>query len=321
MEERRRLGQVIAAVNSAVMLDMDFAISVYQEATLEDRAKRQTAVDGLIATFESTSTGAFAALSSSSLQLRNTADGMGRTAEDTKQQAISVASASEEASTNVQSVASASEEMASSVSEISHQVHEAARIAQSAVQLAHQADGRVHSLTEAANKIGDVVELISSIAGQTNLLALNATIEAARAGEAGRGFAVVAAEVKSLAEQTAKATSEISQQIAGIQSATLQSVTNIKEIGEIIGHISEISSTIASAVEEQGAATQEIARNVQEAARGTSEVSSSIGAVSQSANESAAASSQVLSASAHVAEQADLLSAEVKRFLSGIRAA
>ena len=318
---KKRLGEVITAVNSTVMLDMDFAISVYQEALLEDRAKRQRAVDGLIAAFEQKATGALAALSSSSGELKGTADSMGRTSEQTRQQAAGVASASEEASVNVQSVASASEEMASSVAEIARQVNESARIAQDAVDLANKADTRVHSLSQAAGKIGDVVELISSIAGQTNLLALNATIEAARAGEAGRGFAVVAAEVKSLAEQTAKATSEIGQQVAGIQTATQESVENIKEIGGIIDRMSEISSIIASAVEEQGAATQEISRNVQEAAKGTTEVSSSIEAVSKAANETASASAQVLTASAQVSQQGELLEAEVQRFLEGIRAA
>ena len=319
--KKRRLGEVITAVNSAVMLDMDFAISVYQDAMLEDRTKRQRKVDGLIADFETKATGALASLSSSSGELKSTADSMGRTSEQTRQQAAGVASASEEASVNVQSVASASEEMASSVAEIARQVNESARIARDAVELANKADARVHSLSQAASKIGDVVDLISTIAGQTNLLALNATIEAARAGEAGRGFAVVAAEVKSLAEQTAKATSEIGQQVAGIQSATQESVENIKEIGGIIDRISEISSVIASAVEEQGAATQEISRNVQETAKGTTEVSSSIEAVSRAANETAAASAQVLTASAHVAQQGELLSAEVERFLAGIRAA
>ena len=226
--KKKRLGEIITAINSAVMLDMDFAISVYQDAMLEDRASRQIAIDGLIVAFEKGATGALAVLSSSSSELRSTGDGMGRTSEQTKQQAMSVTSASEEASTNVQSVASASEEIASSVAEIARQVNDSARIARDAVELANKADARVHSLSEAASKIGDVVELISSIAGQTNLLALNATIEAARAGEAGRGFAVVAAEVKTLAEQTARATSEIGQQVAGIQSATQESVENIK---------------------------------------------------------------------------------------------
>ena len=319
--KRKRLGEVTTAVNSAVMLDMDFAISVYQDAMLEDRARRQRSVDGLIAAFEDKAESALAGLSSSSSELRSTADSMGSASQQTRQQAASVAAASEQASMNVQSVASASEEMASSVAEIARQVNESARVAQGAVDLANRADARVHSLSEAASKIGEVVELISSIAGQTNLLALNATIEAARAGEAGRGFAVVAAEVKSLAEQTAKATSEIGQQVASIQSATQESVENIKDIGGIIGRISEISSVIASAVEEQGAATQEIARNVQQAARGTTDVSSGIEEVSKAANDTAAASAQVLSASAHVAKQGELLSGEVQGFLAGIRAA
>ena len=205
-----------------------------------------------------------------------------------------VASASEEASTNVQSVASASEELTSSVSEISRQVQESSRVANEAVDQAQKTNDRVGELSKAAARIGDVVELINTIAGQTNLLALNATIEAARAGEAGRGFAVVASEVKALAEQTAKATGEISQQISGIQSATQDSVGAIKEIGDTIGRMSEISSTIAAAVEEQGAATQEISRNIQHAALGTSEVSSNIANVQRGASETGSASSQVL---------------------------
>ena len=184
-----------------------------------------------------------------------------------------VAAASEEASTNVQSVASATEEMASSVNEISRQVQESARMAGDAVGQARTTNDRVGELSKAAARIGDVVELINTIAGQTNLLALNATIEAARAGEAGRGFAVVASEVKALAEQTAKATGEIGQQITGIQAATQDSVDAIREISGTIERLSEISSAIAAAVEEQGAATQEISRNVQQAAHGTQQVS------------------------------------------------
>ena len=196
-----------------------------------------------------------------------------------------VAAASEEASTNVQSVASATEELSSSVNEISRQVQESARIASEAVDQARTTNDRVSELSKAAARIGDVVELINTIAGQTNLLALNATIEAARAGEAGRGFAVVASEVKALAEQTAKATGEIGQQIAGIQSATQDSVSAIREISGTIEKLSEISSTIAAAVEEQGAATQEISRNVQQAAQGTQEVSSNIADVQRGASE------------------------------------
>ena len=170
------------------------------------------------------------------------------------------------------SVASAAEELSSSVVEISRQVQQSARMAGDAVSQARDTSFRVNELSKAASRIGDVVDLINTIAGQTNLLALNATIEAARAGEAGRGFAVVASEVKALAEQTAKATGEISQQIGGIQSATQDSVTAITEISDSIEKLSEISSAIAAAVEEQGAATQEIARNVQQAAQGTTKV-------------------------------------------------
>jgi len=318
---KMRLSEVIKAINCAVMLDMDFAISVYQEAMLEDRAKRQHTVDGLIVSFEKLATEALHALSSSSSELNVTAGSMAGTAEETTRQAIAVASASEQASTNVQSVASANEEMASSIAEIGRQVQESARIARDAVSLAHSADERMHSLTEAAAKIGAVVELINTIAAQTNLLALNATIEAARAGEAGRGFAVVAAEVKILAEQTSKATSEIGQQIAGIQSETQQSVETIKEVSGIISRISEISSAIASGVEEQGAATQEITRNAQQAAAGTGAVSSNIAGVSQAASETATASGRVRTASAALAKQSKLLGDEVERFLAGIRAA
>jgi methyl-accepting chemotaxis protein len=179
----------------------------------------------------------------------------------------------------------------------------------------------VSELVKAAGRIGDVVELISNIAGQTNLLALNATIEAARAGDAGRGFAVVASEVKALAEQTAKATGEISLQISGIQSATQESVGAIREIGDTIGRMSEISSTIASAVEEQGAATREISRNVQQAAQGTVQVSSNITNVQHGASETGSASSQVLSAARSLSSESSRLKIEVSNFLNSVRAA
>ncbi|MFZ0809986.1 MAG: methyl-accepting chemotaxis protein, partial [Bradyrhizobium sp.] len=201
------------------------------------------------------------------------------------------------------------------------QVQESARIASEAVDQARMTNGRVGKLSEAAARIGDVVELINTIAAQTNLLALNATIEAARAGAAGRGFAVVASEVKALAEQTSKATGEIAQQIDGIQSATRDSVGAIKEISGTIERLSEISSTIAAAVEEQGAATQEISRNVQQAALGTMQVSSHITDVEHGASETGSASSQVLSAAQSLSNDSNRLKLEVGKFLSSVRAA
>jgi methyl-accepting chemotaxis protein len=260
-------------------------------------------------------------VSSSATELEASADTLTATAERSQKLAAVVAAASEEAATNVQSVASASEEMTSSVNEISRQVQESSRVASEAVDQARKTNDRVGELSKAASRIGDVVELINTIAGQTNLLALNATIEAARAGEAGRGFAVVASEVKALAEQTAKATGEISQQIAGIQSATQESVGAIKEIGETIGRMSEISSTIAAAVEEQGAATQEISRNIQHAAEGTQQVSANITNVQHGASETGSASSQVLSAAQSLSVESNRLRLEVGKFLNSVRAA
>jgi methyl-accepting chemotaxis protein len=260
-------------------------------------------------------------VSSASTELEASAGTLTSTAERSQELATTVAAASEEASTNVQSVASATEELSSSVNEISRQVQESARMAGEAVDQARKTNDRVSELSKAAARIGDVVELINTIAGQTNLLALNATIEAARAGEAGRGFAVVASEVKALAEQTAKATGEIGQQITGIQAATQDSVSAIKEISGTIERLSEISSTIAAAVEEQGAATQEISRNVQQAAQGTQQVSSNITDVQRGAGETGSASSQVLAAAQSLSSDSNRLKLEVGKFLSTVRAA
>jgi methyl-accepting chemotaxis protein len=260
-------------------------------------------------------------VSAASTELEASASALTATAEKSQQLTDVVAAASDDASVNVQSVASATEEMSSSVSEISRQVHDSARIASEAVEQAQRTNNRVGELSKAASRIGDVVKLINVIAGQTNLLALNATIEAARAGYAGRGFAVVASEVKALAEQTARATGEISQQVSDIQSATNESVAAIKAIGTTIGRMSEIASTIASAVEEQGMATQEISRNVQRAALGTLQVSSNIMDVKRGASETGLASSQVFSAAQSLSSESYRLKADVATFLNSVRMA
>ena len=295
----------------------DEAVAVEADAKIQ-RGQR---VDRITRDFESTIGEIVDIVSSASGELERFAGTLTATAERSEQLATLVASASDEASTNVQSVASATEQMASSVNEISRQVQDSARIANEAVEQAQQTNDRVGELAKAAARIGDVVELINTIAGQTNLLALNATIEAARAGEAGRGFAVVASEVKALAEQTAKATGEISQQINGIQTATQESVGAIKAIGDTIGQMSEIASAIASAVEQQGAATQEISRNVQQAAHGTQQVSSNITDVQRGASETGSASSQVLTAAKSLSGESTRLKLEVGEFLRSVRAA
>jgi methyl-accepting chemotaxis protein len=287
----------------------------------EAKIERGRRVDGITRDFESMIGQIVETVSSASTQLEASAGTLTATAERSRELTTTVAAASEEASTNVQSVASATEEMASSVTEISRQVQESARMANEAVDQARTTTDRVGELSKAATRIGDVVELINTIAGQTNLLALNATIEAARAGEAGRGFAVVASEVKALAEQTAKATGEIGQQITSIQAATQESVGAIKQISGTIEKLSEISSTIAAAVEEQGAATQEISRNVQQAAHGTVQVSSNITDVQRGASETGLASSQVLSAAQSLSGESGRLKLEVGKFLNSVRAA
>lgn len=279
-----------------------------------DRAKLAERFDAAIGEIVDT-------VSSASTELEASAGTLSTAASRGSELANVLANASAEASANVQSVAAATEELSSSVNEIGRQVQEAARVASDAVGQARGTTERISDLSRAATRIGDVIELINTIAGQTNLLALNATIEAARAGEAGRGFAVVASEVKALAEQTARATGEIGQQINGIQSATLESVGSIRSISTTIERLSEISSTIAAAVEEQSAATSEIARNVQEAARGTDQVNGSVSDVEHGANETGAASSQVLSAARSLGGDAARLKLEVGKFLETIRAA
>jgi methyl-accepting chemotaxis protein len=284
-------------------------------------AERKATMTALADDFETAVGRIIDTVSSASTELEASAGTLKRTATGTQELAVSASAASEQASSNVQTVASAATELTASVQEIGRQVRESNRIADDAVSQADATDARINELSQAAGRIGDVVKLITAIAEQTNLLALNATIEAARAGEAGKGFAVVATEVKALAGQTAKATSEISTQIAGMQAATQESVVAIKTIGGTIRKVSEISTAIAAAVEEQGAATGEIARNVSEAAKGTTVVAADIAGVKQGAGETGSASTQVLAAAADLASESNRLKAEVGKFLATVRAA
>src|SRR5712672_626830 len=289
------------------------ALRKEEEAKQEEVARadrRRANTHGLADKFETAVGAVSLKKTSAATELEASAGTLTKSAETTQRLTTIVAGASEEASTNVQSVASATEQMAGSISEISRQVLESSRIAGDAVKQAEKTDARINALSEAAGRIGDVVKLITAIAEQTNLLALNATIEAARAGEAGKGFAVVAQEVKALASQTAKATEEISAQISGMQAVTGDSVLEIREIGIIIGRISEIAASIAAAVEEQGATTQEIARSVQQAARGTAEVATKITDVNRGAGETGVGSGQVLNSAQTLASESNRLKSE-----------
>jgi methyl-accepting chemotaxis protein len=317
------IGQMAEAVDvfKANLIETE-RLRVEQEA-LKARSEtdRRAEMIQLANQFELAVGGIIQTVSSSSSQLQSTASALSSSAQQLTGRAQTVSGASEEAAANVGTVATAAEELASSVEEIGRQVTESARVAGEAARGAESTVAKVRDLSTAAQKIGDVVDLINNIAAQTNLLALNATIEAARAGEAGKGFAVVAAEVKQLADQTARATSDIAGQIQGIQVSTADSVDAITSIADVIARINGIASTIASAVEEQGAATREIARNVQLAAEGTSMVTENIGEVSIASSDVSAASGQVLGAAGDLNKQSQSLRQEVTRFLETVRSA
>ncbi len=288
---------------------------------LEARDQRAKAVSALTADFDRTIGGVLQTVSHASVELESTASSMSASASQTDRQATSVAVATEQASQSVQTVATAAEELSASIREIAQQVQQSTTVSIQATEEATRTNEMVKGLADTASRIGEVVNLINDIAAQTNLLALNATIEAARAGDAGKGFAVVAGEVKNLANQTGRATEEISAQISAVQSATRDAVDAIAGIVQRIQDLSHISASVASAVEEQTAATQEIARNVNQAAQGTQHVSETIDGVRQAAEHTGAASEQVLTSARSLAHEADRMKEVVSSFLNGIRTA
>ena len=310
-----RRDQMIDAVNKAIFLDMDIAISVYFQAIKDNAAKHlQDKGDG----FERDVVTTVGVVASAVTELEATAKSMSSIADQAKNRTTVVASAAREASSNVETVAAATEQLTSSIHEISRQVSQSSQISLEAVAEAERADKIIASLLDAAQRIGDVVNLIDDIAGQTNLLALNATIEAARAGEAGKGFAVVAGE-KNLANQTARATGDISKQISAVQNATKNAVSAIQAVNKTISQMSSSSHAIEIAVEQQGAASLEISRNILEAAKGTGIVSEEIVFVDQATGETGNAAGDVLSATQELSRQSETLLTQVKDFVHNLR--
>ncbi len=316
----------IGAMAEAVEVFKENALAVDRLQAEQEAAKKRSEADrrrmmrDLADSFESKVGGVVDAVTAASTELQATAQSLLNTAEEAAQQTNAVAAASEQMSHNVETVSAATEELTASIREITTQIGESTSIVTAAVDESHETNAKFQALTTAAEKIGNVVTLINEIAAQTNLLALNATIEAARAGEAGKGFAVVAAEVKNLATQTAKATDEIAAEVAAIQSAAGLSAQAIDHVANTIDRVSQISTAIASAVEEQGVATQEIARSIQEASTGTAEVTRNISSVTDASRHTSDGSGQVLSAAAELARNGALLKTQVTEFLAQVRA-
>jgi methyl-accepting chemotaxis protein len=320
-------GDEVGAMAATVQIFKDNALRIrgleQKEADAQARAEaeRRTAMEQIAGDFERSVTGIVRSVSTAAAGMQTTAQSMTATASDASARAATVGTASQLSTDNVGTVASAAEELSNSVSEISRQVARSSEIASKAVSDAERTNATVGALSIGAEKIGEVVKLIHSIAAQTNLLALNATIEAARAGESGRGFAVVASEVKALANQTAKATEEISSQVAAMQASTSEAVASIGGITETISQMSEITLSISTAVEQQGGATREIARNIQSVAAGSSEISAHIGGVTTAAAATGKAASEVLANARELDTQSGMLRSAVDEFLLKVRAA
>jgi len=320
-------GDEVGAMAATVQIFKDNALRIrgHEKIEAETRqraaAERRSTMDNIANDFERSVKGIVSSVATAAAGMQTTAQSMTATASDASARAATVGAASDSASNNVGTVAAAAEELSSSVAEISRQVTQSSNIAAQAVGDAERTNATVKVLSTGAEKIGEVVKLIHSIAAQTNLLALNATIEAARAGESGRGFAVVASEVKALANQTAKATEEIATQVSAMQSSTSEAVLSIGGITETIAQMSEITTSIAASVQQQGEATREIARNIQSAAAGSSEINAHIGGVTTAAAATGLAASDVLSNARELDNQSGMLRHAVDEFLAKIRAA